>query len=83
MKKRWFAFIQPGWQVMRIATLLAIPPFVFLQGVALSLGQTVIIGAQNVFVLCQGLRREHMGSAMLFCAMTDMLLVPAGVLGMV
>jgi L-lysine exporter family protein LysE/ArgO len=33
----------------------------FLQGLALSLGLIVAIGAQNAFVLRQGLRREHVG----------------------
>jgi len=35
---------------------------VFVQGLALSLGLIVAIGAQNAFVLRQGLRREHVGS---------------------
>jgi L-lysine exporter family protein LysE/ArgO len=34
---------------------------VFTQGLALSLGLIVAIGAQNAFVLRQGLRREHVG----------------------
>lgn len=55
---------------------------VFLQGLALSLGLIVAIGAQNAFVLRQGLRREHVGSVVLFCAMADALLISAGVLGM-
>lgn len=59
---------------------LAFP--VFLQGLALSLGLIVAIGAQNAFVLRQGLRREHVGSIVLFCAMADALLISAGVMGM-
>jgi len=55
---------------------------VFLQGLALSLGLIVAIGAQNAFVLRQGLRREHVGSVVLFCALADALLITAGVLGM-
>ena len=39
---------------------------VFLQGLALSLGLIVAIGAQNAFVLRQGLRREHVASVVLF-----------------
>jgi len=65
-----------------MTTSLATSSSVFLQGVALSLGQIVAIGAQNAFVLRQGLRREHVGSVVLFCAMTDALLILAGVLGM-
>lgn len=55
---------------------------VFLQGLALSLGLIVAIGAQNAFVLRQGLRREHVASVVFFCAISDALLIAAGVLGM-
>jgi L-lysine exporter family protein LysE/ArgO len=55
---------------------------VFAQGLALGLGLIVAIGAQNAFVLRQGLRREHVGSVVLFCASADALLIAAGVLGM-
>ena len=55
---------------------------VFLQGLALSLGLIVAIGAQNAFVLRRGLRREHVASVVFFCAITDALLIAAGVLGM-
>lgn len=55
---------------------------VFMQGLALSLGLIVAIGAQNAFVLRQGLRREHVGSVVLFCALADGVLIAAGVLGM-
>ena len=53
---------------------------VFLQGLTLSLGLIVAIGAQNAFVLRQGLRREHVTSVVLFCALSDALLIAAGVL---
>ncbi len=55
---------------------------VFVQGLFLSLGLIVAIGAQNAFVLRQGLRREHVGSVVAFCALADALLITAGVLGM-
>ncbi|AOZ03567.1 amino acid transporter [Cupriavidus sp. USMAHM13] len=55
---------------------------VVLQGLALGLGLIVAIGAQNAFVLRQGLRREHVGSVVLFCALADALLICAGVMGM-
>lgn len=55
---------------------------VFAQGLALSLGLIVAIGAQNAFVLRQGLRREHIGSIVLFCAAADAILIMAGVFGM-
>ena len=55
---------------------------VFLQAMALSLGLIVAIGAQNAFVLRQGLLRAHVASVALFCAAADALLIAAGVLGM-
>jgi arginine exporter protein ArgO len=55
---------------------------VFVQGLVLSLGLIVAIGAQNAFVLRQGLRREHVGSVVLFCAVADAVLIALGVLGM-
>ncbi|MDR6855524.1 LysE family transporter [Variovorax guangxiensis] len=54
----------------------------FTTGFALSLGLIVAIGAQNAFVLRQGLRREHVLPVVLFCAAADALLVAVGVLGM-
>lgn len=55
---------------------------VFLQGLALSFGLIVAIGSQNAFVLRQGLRREHVGSVVLFCGVADAVLIAAGVFGM-
>ncbi len=55
---------------------------VFVQGLVLSLGLIVAIGAQNAFVLRQGLRREHVAPVVLFCALADAVLITAGVLGM-
>lgn len=54
----------------------------YLQGLALSVGLIVAIGAQNAFVLRQGIRREHVGSVVAFCAVADAVLITAGVLGM-
>jgi L-lysine exporter family protein LysE/ArgO len=51
-------------------------------GFALSASLIVAIGAQNAFVLRQGLAREHAGAVALFCAACDALLMTAGVLGM-
>lgn len=55
---------------------------VFAQGLLLSLGLIVAIGAQNAFVLRQGLRREHVRSVVAFCAVADAVLITAGVFGM-
>jgi L-lysine exporter family protein LysE/ArgO len=54
----------------------------FVQGLVLSFGLIVAIGSQNAFVLRQGLRREHVGSVVLFCALADAVLIAAGVYGM-
>ena len=49
----------------------------FLTGLSLILA----IGAQNAFVLRQGLRREHVGAVVAVCAGSDALLIAAGVAG--
>lgn len=64
-----------------LASISAVVP-TFFQGLALSFGLIVAIGAQNAFVLRQGLRREHVGAVVLFCATADAVLITAGVLGM-
>jgi L-lysine exporter family protein LysE/ArgO len=53
----------------------------FLAGFALSAALIVAIGAQNLFVLGQGLRREHVGAVVLFCGTADALLILLGVAG--
>jgi L-lysine exporter family protein LysE/ArgO len=54
----------------------------FAKGFALSAALIVAIGAQNMFVLRQGLRREHVGAIVLFCGTSDALLIAAGVAGL-
>lgn len=54
---------------------------VLLSGLGLSLSLIAAIGAQNVFVLRQGLRREHVLPVVLFCAISDAILIGAGVAG--
>ncbi|MBA4177283.1 MAG: amino acid transporter [Leptothrix sp. (in: Bacteria)] len=51
-------------------------------GFVLGLTLIVAIGAQNAFVLRQGLRREHVGAIVLLCAACDALLMVAGVAGL-
>jgi L-lysine exporter family protein LysE/ArgO len=51
-------------------------------GFALGASLIIAIGAQNAFVLRQGLAREHVGAVALFCAASDALLMTAGVLGL-
>jgi L-lysine exporter family protein LysE/ArgO len=53
----------------------------FLTGFFLSAALIMAIGAQNLFVLRQGLRREHVGPVVLFCGSADALLIAAGVGG--
>ncbi|WP_082505316.1 LysE/ArgO family amino acid transporter [Aureimonas sp. Leaf324] len=54
----------------------------FLSGFALSAALIVAIGAQNLFVLRQGLRGEHVGPLVLFFGASDAVLIAAGVGGM-
>ncbi len=49
----------------------------FLTGLSLILA----IGAQNAFVLRQGIRREHVGAVVAVCALSDAALILAGVAG--
>lgn len=53
----------------------------FIAGFALSFGLILAIGAQNAFVLRQGLRREHVFAVCLTCALSDAILIAAGVAG--
>ncbi|GAA0568720.1 LysE/ArgO family amino acid transporter [Rhizomicrobium electricum] len=52
---------------------------VFLAGLAMGLSLIVAIGAQNAFVLRQGLRNEHVFAVCLTCAMSDLVLILVGV----
>lgn len=54
----------------------------FLTGFGLSAGLIVAIGAQNAFVLRQGLLREHVGAVVAFCALADLVLMSLGVAGL-
>ncbi|GAA1156302.1 LysE/ArgO family amino acid transporter [Ornithinicoccus hortensis] len=50
-------------------------------GFATGLSLIVAIGAQNAFVLRQGLRREHLGVVIAVCAVADFLLIGLGTAG--
>jgi len=54
----------------------------FLAGLGLGLSLIVAIGAQNVFVLRQGLRREHVVPVVVICAVSDAVLILVGVAGL-
>ncbi|MGQ9369363.1 LysE/ArgO family amino acid transporter [Azospirillum sp. ST 5-10] len=53
----------------------------FAPGLFLGLSLIVAIGAQNAFVLRQGLRNEHVLAVCLACALSDAVLILAGVAG--
>lgn len=53
----------------------------YTSGFLLGLSLIIAIGSQNAFVLKQGLRREHVFMVCLFCAVSDALLISAGVAG--
>jgi L-lysine exporter family protein LysE/ArgO len=53
-----------------------------LRGFLLGLGLIVAIGAQNAFVLERGLVRNHVFVVCLVCAVSDALLIAAGVAGL-
>lgn len=52
---------------------------VFFTGMVMSLSLIVAIGAQNAFVLRQGLRGEHVLAVCLACAISDAILIIVGV----
>ncbi len=55
--------------------------FAAVSGFLVGLSLILAIGAQNAFVLRQGLRREHVGAVVLACGLSDAVLMTAGVLG--
>ncbi len=54
----------------------------FLSGLLLSLSLIVAIGPQNAHVLRMGLLRSHVALTVAACAITDLLLIAIGVLGL-
>jgi len=50
-------------------------------GAALCASLIVTIGAQNAFVLRQGIMRSHVGKIVLLCTLSDLVLIAAGVGG--
>lgn len=53
-----------------------------LQGFAIGGGLIIAIGAQNAFVLRQALTKQHVLLVVLFCAVTDAVLVTLGAVGL-
>ena len=54
----------------------------FTTGFALSATLIIAIGAQNAFVLRQGIRKEYVAPIVAFCAIADLLLIGVGVAGL-
>ncbi|WP_449374207.1 LysE/ArgO family amino acid transporter [Arthrobacter psychrolactophilus] len=50
-------------------------------GLGAGLALIIAIGAQNAFVLRQGIRGEHVGLVVLICMLSDIVLISAGILG--
>ena len=57
-------------------------PPAFLEGFGLGASLIIAIGAQNAFVLRQGLKRRHVFLSAAFCSLSDLLLISAGVFGL-
>ena len=51
-------------------------------GILTGFSLIIAIGAQNAFVMRQGIRREHVGRVVTICAVSDLVLIVAGTLGM-
>jgi L-lysine exporter family protein LysE/ArgO len=54
----------------------------FSSGVLSGFALIIAIGAQNAFVIRQGLQRQHVLTVVLFCAISDALLIAAGTAGL-
>ena len=52
-----------------------------LEGLLTGLSLIIAIGAQNAYVLRQGLRRSHVGAVVTVCTVSDFVLIVAGVAG--
>jgi L-lysine exporter family protein LysE/ArgO len=69
-------------QGIRVLIATASTQAPFLAGLLLGASLIVAIGAQNAFVLRQGLLQAHRFPVALFCALSDALLIVAGVGGL-
>ena len=63
---------------MSLSSLSAVGAAGFVSGA----GLLIAIGAQNAFVLRQGLQRRHVALVVAVCALSDMALILSGVAGM-
>ncbi|HET8765144.1 MAG TPA: LysE/ArgO family amino acid transporter [Rhodanobacter sp.] len=58
------------------------PMTAWFAGLAAGAGLIIAIGAQNAFVLRQGLQRRHVGAVVLVCIAADLVLITLGVAGL-
>jgi len=70
------SWTEPDWSPYRRKVLTPL-----LAGLGLGLSLIVAIGAQNLFVLRQGIRREHVLVVAAICAISDAVLIVLGVSG--
>ena len=70
-----------SWTVLRGLRNVA-EVFIAINGLLVGLSLIVAIGAQNAFVLRQGLLGAHIGAVVAICAASDALLIAAGVAGL-
>ncbi len=66
-------------RVLATLTDMEIP---FFTGMATGAGLIIAIGAQNAFVLAQGIRKQHRFVVALVCSLCDAFLISCGVAGM-
>ncbi|MGA1837292.1 LysE/ArgO family amino acid transporter [Herbiconiux sp. 11R-BC] len=59
----------------------AVDPLALFAGLGFGLSLIVAIGAQNAFVLRQGLLRRHVGAVVAICALSDAVLIALGISG--
>jgi len=64
--------------VRQVTSTLIVP---FVSGLTAGASLIIAIGAQNAFVLRQGLRREHVLAIVAVCALSDVVLIALGVAG--
>ena len=55
---------------------------ILLKGYIVTISLIVAIGAQNAYVLKLGLLKQHVFKAALFCSLSDLILISAGVFGL-
>lgn len=82
MKYNLIMLSQFSWTACTaLLTLSDMNTSTYFLGMAASAGLIMAIGAQNAFVLRQGIRREHVAAVVAFCAISDAVLIALGTAG--